>query len=29
MQNWRRYEHDNFAYMKNGSIEYVLSALVT
>ena len=22
MQNWRRYEHDNFAYMKNGSIEY-------
>ena len=29
MQNWRRYEHDNFAYMKNGSIEYLLSALVT
>ena len=29
MQNWRRYEHDNFAYMKNGSIEYLLSVLVT
>ena len=27
MQNWRRYEDDNLAYMKNGSIYYVLSEL--
>ena len=29
MQNWRRYEDDNLAYMKNGSIYYVLSVLET
>lgn len=29
VQNWRRYEDDNFAYLKNGSIEYYLSVLET
>lgn len=29
VQNWKRYEDDNFAYLKNGSIEYYLSVLET
>ena len=29
VQIWRQYVDDTFAYVKNGSIEYVLSVLVT